>query len=69
MAKVSTFGITVFRDQSRWLYELCARDYLLDKEPFSLNQEMGPVFNRKEKNQFKPHNLFSTTISSFPAAE
>jgi hypothetical protein len=69
MAKVSTFGITVFRDQLCWLHELCARDYLLDKEPFSPHEEMVPVFNRKEKNQFKPYNLFSPTLSSFPAAE
>lgn len=69
MAKISTFGITVFRDQSGWLHELWARDYLFDKEPSSPHEEMVPVFNRKEKNQFKPYNIFSPTLFSFSAAE
>lgn len=69
MAKVSTFGITVFRDQSGWLHELWTRGYLFDKEPSSPHEKMVPVFNRKEKNQFKPYNIFSPTLSSFSAAE
>jgi hypothetical protein len=69
MAAVSAFGIAFFKKQSRYLYKCTCSDHLLDEKPFEFNEEMVTVFNGKEEDQFKPHNILSSALPTLRTTE